>query len=280
MRRRILDYVLVAAVLALVAFLGYQGLRSPNLPRVEAQFAGQSAVQVSFSFNHPSVYTIIPPCIGTVPTPTKPCFPNANQIGHAVTLSWASASGTCLFYLEGSNDNAAWYTLAAASAPSATSNQMIFANGYFTFMRGETSSCNGNLTGVYTATSDPLPINPVTVSATSNTVAGAGQLFGDDLPYILTQIICFNPDSTHTAYVQLFDSSGSPTLGTGYFFQLGLPPLQTVSAPNIYVEGIHTLWAGASTTQGGGTAISGFSVGCSASVNATGPYYPLLPASP
>ena len=91
MRRALQTIGIMAGGVATTLLLLF-ALNRPNLPKVEAQFAGQSAVQVSFSFNHPSVYTIIPPCIGTVPTPTKPCFPNANQIGHAVTLSWTSAS--------------------------------------------------------------------------------------------------------------------------------------------------------------------------------------------
>jgi hypothetical protein len=182
------------------------------VPKVEAQFAGQSAFQVPFTIQSHTSDKIIPPCISALPTATAPCLPNRNQLGHTITWSFdAGAGGGGCFLFQGSNDNVNWQTIAAGTSSGLTTgvSGMSYANGYFTYLRIDAICASLQpLRIVYTGYSQPIPINPVSESIRSISVGNAATLGNFFTPYIVNGFQCFNPNNTVSSGTAAFTGSG------------------------------------------------------------------------
>jgi len=272
------------ALLSFVAFLAWMVCR-PAAPilRVEAQGSGQNTYTLPFSIAASATTTIV-------------TIPNVNQIGDAVSYQWGTSPTNCIFTLDGSNDQTNWFSTAAASANSGQTAGYLISNGYWTFHRLKFSNCSRSTgapvaTGTYVGYGQTLAINPVTTSLPTFSIASVTSVLGAALgsPFLLQGFQCFNPNGS-TAFLQLFNSLTSPTLGSSTFYQVGIPAgaLFSYSGPPIVVSWstvvsqtstINILYAGASTAAGGSTAVSS-GLTCTFTLNAAGPFYPLTPISP
>lgn len=280
----------IFSVLAFAALVMILAMCSP-VKQADAQFAGQTAFQVPFTVTGAAGAVYIPACTTALPTTAVPCIPNRNQLGHTVTLN-RTGSSFCGLFLEGSNDNTNFVTM-AASHSSTLQVGMFYANGYFTYLRlrfqGSPTCVGGGAFGVYTGYATPLPINPMSESSVPTNVGAVQAITAysglNTSPYLIESFQCFNPGGS-TAYLQLFKSATSPTLGTSFVWQMGIaagstftfsgPPILNVNFGTI---GPGRLWAGASTASGGAAAV-GTALTCQFQTNGTGPFYPYAPASP
>jgi hypothetical protein len=196
----------------------------------------------------------------------------------------------CPIVLEGSANDTNWWTLATSSPElvrlSPTSG-LFYANGFNSYYRlvfnpNATTSCN-NLTetGTYYGYSAPLPINKQDVWYEVDSLSSVDQVMSSTsgvIDWALDGVQCTNNGSAE-AYLQLFSSAATPTLGSGFFYQIGIANGQTFSQNLTGIIGPDgPLWAGASTAVSGSTA--GGPLLCDFQVNATGPFYPLLPPGP
>lgn len=206
---------------------------------------------------------------------------NQGQIAHSIQYQWSSVTG-CVFTLDGSTDGSHWSTLAAGQSTLAASNQFTYANGFFSQLRIKATNCaTTTLAGVYTGYQVPLPINPPVTNFTPAAVASPVQVFvANNTPYLTTGLQCNNPNAA-AAFLQLFDSANgsTPTLGTAFFYQVGIPAGALFNFPSTALLGTKNLWMGAATAAGGNTAV-GTGLNCSVQVNLAGPFYPLVPNSP
>lgn len=173
---------------------------------------------------------------------------------------------------------------------------MIYANGYYTYLRVKLSACaGGSLSAVYTGYSTPLPVTVIADAiVTSSNVAAPLKVTNYGTPYVVKGWQCFNPNNT-PAYVQFFKATTAPTLGTGFFFQIGVPAASGLAgtggttfvyaSPDLPVQnvccsvGAQELWVGAATTPGGNTAV-GTPLVCDFETNGSGPFYPQTPFDP
>jgi hypothetical protein len=212
---------------------------------------------------------------------------NIGQAAGSVQYN-ALPNAACPILLEGSADDSHWWLL-ASSAPSLIRNSqssgLFYANGFNSYYRlvfnpNGSGTCN-NLTetGSYYGYSAPLPINKQDAwyevdSASSPTAITSSNV----IAWALDGLQCTNT-GTSTAYLQLFSATSAPTLGTAFFYQIGIASGQTLSATSFgIVQDSGQLFAGASTAVSGSTA--GGPVNCDFQINATGPFYPLLPVGP
>jgi hypothetical protein len=208
------------------------------------------------------------------------------NIGQAAgSVQFRGVTGqSCPIYLEGSADNTNWSIL-AASPPGNAGSTFFYANGFFSYYRlafnpNNNGSCNDlTVTGSYYGYAAPLPINSVDEWVTASSVSTPTLLnltgFG---PVGLDGIQCTNTGAA-TAYLQLFASNTAPTLGSNFFFQVGIGAGLTFATGKLpsYATTL-SLYAGASTAAGGSTA--GGPLVCNFQINPTGPFYPLLPVGP
>jgi hypothetical protein len=215
-------------------------------------------------------------------------FFSVNNIGQAAgsVQFHGTRPANCPVLLEGSADNSHWSTL-AASAPGSAGSTFMYANGFFSYYRlafnpYANGGCNNQtIAGSYYGYSAPLPVTPRDAWVTvSNISAPATLPQTGDGPVALDGVECTNTGAA-TAYLQLFD--GSNTLGSNFFFQIGIGAGATFASGVLpsYVTsltGSDTFYAGASTTAGGSTA--GGPLVCDFQLNVTGPFYPLLPVAP
>jgi hypothetical protein len=103
------------------------------------------------------------------------------------------------------------------------------------------------------------------------------QILGSTIsaPWQVFSMTCSNPGAA-VAYVQLFDSSSAPTLGSAPTFEVGVQAAQTVSfVPTLPYTGFTVAWIGAATTPSGSTAV-GTGVVCSEQYTNDATVWPVL----
>lgn len=276
--RPILSAVLVGAIAAiLIAFV------SPVPRSVEAQNTGtvQLATRVqSFSFATTTASQVIN--IGAV-----------SQVGHLLTYNWSDGPTTlCHFVFEGSSDNSTWFVLASgvqAGSATAVPQSLVYANGYFPYLRvllnpeGFSTCETGPFTLTYAGFATAIPINntaqsfDVTADLNGTTAIGPPSITNLPTgPFIWDGFQCANSGGA-AAFIQLFNASVAPTLGTTTPFYTAMVPasgnFSYAGQPlSQLAHGVY-MWIAATTTRTGGTTASG--VSCMVQVNYTGPFYPL-----
>lgn len=209
---------------------------------------------------------------------------NYGQAAHSITFQLQSATVPCAFNLEGSEDGNGWTVLASGISSSGATNQYLYANGYFSYLRLNVNpavqNCAGaTLKGSYAGYQTPLPASTVfttyrTTSVSTPTAPIAAYL----TPTLVGSVQCTNP-GTATAYLQLFDSATTPTLGTSVLYEVGIPAGQNWNFPSApYFIAQNRLWLGAATSIGGSSAVA-TALTCNLQASLTGPFYPLNPSS-
>ena len=273
---------LVLMVIGMLVWLFPPGGRRKG---VEAQggFAGQNSFQVPFH------------SVPQSSTPQVIVIPNRNQLAHTVTFTWTVAGGmpigVCSMLLDGSNDGQTWQTMAATSVltGSGTTTGLIYANGYFNFLRLKFSACQlGGAVGVYTGYAVPLPINQMADRLTQTNYSSIFAVADYETPYLLLSFQCFNPNGS-TGYLQLWKSATTPVLGgPGYFYQIGIPGGATFNYDGAAIPSKamlggtfpgEPLWAAVTTTPGGAVPVA-TGLPCSFQTTGSSPFYPINPVSP
>lgn len=262
--------------------------------------------QQSFSLNtSQSLATIIPPCLGALPTKSAPCISNQGQIGHSITFQWSGLGGSlqgasCGFLLEGSNDNSIWVTLTASSTDSASVfsstlySGMVYANGYYNFLRIRIIACPGiggttpvPLTGVYTGYSSTLPVTLIADQRNQyyeNISSVVGISYGNlaSIPFLTLGFQCFNSDTT-LSFLLLYSGSGAPTLGaSGWVYQIGIPAGATFnySGPPMMFGQQFKMWIDTNKTIDAGGTRPTKPIICTFQTSTQGPFYPQTPVQP
>lgn len=255
------------------------------VPATPAQYignVGQASTVNPISVGASHAQTILPACSGNQ---TLNCIKMIGQVGHLLTINYP-AGDLCLVWLDGSFDGMSYTTIAQALLIPGTNSpqQLTTANGYYPLLRLKVNpagafNCSA-LTGTYSGFQTPLPITNLAVQhhVAVSTIAAVG--YGVDGVYYLWQgIECSNPNAS-TAYLQLYDAVVTPTLGTGYIYEIGIGAGQTWNFPTgLSLLGIYEPWAGAATAAGGSTAVS-TALDCNFQHNYWGPFAPLNPVSP
>jgi hypothetical protein len=221
-----------------------------------------------------------------IATTTHMTLQNLGQAGHSLVVS--STIGSCVTTLDGSTDNTTWFVLASTADTGNGVLLLAVANGYFpalrlTFNFEANPSCNtGQVTGSYAGYQTPLPMLQTFYGRGTplpSTVASPVVITPLPAPWILGGFSCFNPNGS-TAFLELFDPPSAPTLGTGYFFIIGIPAGGLyVHQSNVNYAGQYQLYAGAATTAAGSTAVSTALV-CSFQFTNNGQIMPHTIASP
>jgi hypothetical protein len=246
---------------------------------------GQASTQTSFAANPHNIQQIIPPCSASV---TTNCIKMIGQVSHNVVMAEAG-SVECGALLDGSLDGVTWETLASIYfTTSFTAPRVMVANGYYPLLRlklnpGGVATCAA-MTGSYSGFQTPLPISNLTQTVYQSAAAVTQvdshfttALF--NIPSLVEGFACSNTNAS-VAWLQLFDATSAPTLGTGFLFQIGLPANGTFVFPAGNAFLLHSLlWMGAATAAGGSTAV-GTAVACNFQMNYWGPFSPLNPFSP
>lgn len=278
--------LMVTAVVLAVGFVD-----CPRAPQtVHAQ--SSTAFQLPFTVQPSTSVVIIPPCGTSLPTKANPCIPNQNQLGHSITFSYAAAAQafSCSFTLDGSNDNSTFVTLSGAANPSATAayNGLLYANGYYSFLRVKVEPCTASvLTATYTGYPVPLPINivpdRVTTYFSSNTNQNNPVIYGsghanEDIPFMVQGFQCFNSDASITSLF-LYDSFASPSSGA-YFFDIVIPAGATYnySGPPFLIVNGTALWTDTSKTLNPGGGRTNTLI-CNFETLSQGPLYPITAVS-
>jgi len=218
---------------------------------------------------------------------TTTTFPihNIGQTAHTLTaVGYPKGAHGCTLQLQGAGDTFNWVTLAVIADPdisgppypATVGGYTSFASGAFSYYRIaanlETAACTGTETLFYTG----YQFGPTILSGSENfplSVSSPTSAYShesDPLPYQVLGVDCYNPNGS-TAYLQMFDANSTPTLGTAFSFQVGIPQTSTVYLPLNSITGLRHLYLGASTTAGGATAVSTALV-CSVQVNRRGPF--------
>ncbi len=211
---------------------------------------------------------------------------NLGQAGHSLVTS--STIGSCVTTLDASVDKINWFVLASTADPGNGVLLLAVANGYFpalrlTFNFGANSICNtGVVTGTYAGYQTPLPVLQTFYgrgTPTASNVASPVGITPVVAPWIMGGFSCFNPNGS-TAFLELFDPPSAPTLGTGYYFIIGIPAGGLyVHQSNMNYAGQYQMYAGAATTATGSTAVSTALV-CSFQFTNNGQIMPHTIASP
>ena len=256
------------------------------VPATPAQYignVGQASTQSPFTSDAGAFQVLIPTC--TTGGQTN-CLKMIGQVSHQVIATYAGSVGhPCEVLLDGSLDGVLYQTLSSLyfSGPAAT--ESMVANGNYPNLRlkinpGGLSTCAA-LNGTYTGFQTPLPVSSIAtpIHQVASAIAQVNTAVTLNTPYLIAGVQCFNPNGG-TAYLQLFDAAASPTLGTAYFYEIGIPAGAVFNFPlGSSLLGKTILWMGAATAAGGSTAV-GTAVDCNFQMNYWGPFAPLNPVSP
>jgi hypothetical protein len=252
-------------------------------PSVQAQ--GFEPFSKTFYIPAGLTTTIIPACT----TGSSGCIPNYKQVAHQIsdTFAGSSSASNCGILIDGSTENSSFFTLAALPPGPATLNEAFVSsvNGYFPYVRLKAFPCSVAQTITYVGFSTPLPFLNQSFNAWDK-VSTVTSIAAFPSAFLLNSFSCSNNAAT-AAYLQVFFTATSPTLGTGFFYEFGLPANSTHVFPgpaiNSYASssGLTStnLYAGAVTTQGGSTAV-GTPIDCNFQLNPSGPFFPFNPPSP
>jgi hypothetical protein len=271
------NWTLAAAILFPAFFLIWLGvsLFSPAPKTVEAQ-APQPVQQLldveSFNLtwaNSPTVFSLR----------------NLGQAGHSLmVLANAGGGPGCSIQMQGSGDKTNWTTLAVLPNPAYTSPPVtIFAAGNLTYFQ---IVANPNSTVGCASGAHPPPVTklyyvgyqfPASYTPGSenfklavSTVVSAYPDVADLNPYQAVGIQCYNPNNS-LAYLQMFDASSTPTLGSGLAYEVGIAANSLANLTLNNWMGRQHLYLGAATAAGGSTAVS-TALTCNLQVNRRGPF--------
>ena len=244
-----------------------------NPPKVEAQYMGSVGLQTDvegFTFR----WTTSPQIFH---------LKNLGQVGHTLVIHNFPGSGAavgCDIQLQGSGDNVNWNNMAVLPFNSTNNPIVIFGEGNFTYFRivvnaaSQTCGPPGPFLNRldYVGYQSPIPVIPgsetFAVSVKTPTLVFPTGSINE--PYQPIGGQCFNPNGS-TAYLQLFDASSTPTLGTAYNYQVGIGAGQDFDMSLHNFVGGQLFYAGAATTAGGSTAVTNALV-CNFQVNRRGPF--------
>lgn len=284
--RRIHNFSVAVGTLGLLVLLSIVGIHvGRDFPTVQAQ--GFEPFSKTFTVPVSLTTTIIPACT----TGSTECIPNYKQIAHQVSDSFAGSSSptNCGILIDGSNDNLSYYTLAAIPPGNGALHEIFTTqvNGYFPYIRLKLFACDVAQTITYVGFSMPLPFLNQSVTQW-DPIGAIGPVAQFPSPYILNSFTCTN-NAASPAYLQLYIGNSTPTLGTGFIYEAGIPANQTLAFAgppiNSYASDVHagvswtSLYAGAATTLGGGTAVS-TNIDCNFQLNPSGPFFPFNAPSP
>ena len=254
----------------------------------EAQYigtAGQASTVSSWHTAGTSTAIIIPSCTASV---TSNCIKMIGQVAHQLTVNY-SGTTQCTVLMEGSLDGTNYDTLAAvtvfAQGGAYTTQETVSANSYYPLIRlrvdpGSGTTCP-SLTGSYTGFQTPLPLSNLSMNFNSAAVASPVNLAGSTAltPYLVKGFQCYNTGSS-AAFLELFDASITPTLGSGkWFYEAPIPGQTTFTYPGPDLFGYFIFWAAAVTAQNGNTAVTD-KLECNFQMNYWGPFNPLVPIYP
>ena len=187
--------------------------------------------------------------------------------------------------LDGSEDGSSWFLLGSVRLGNNAYPHGITVNGYFvhlrlTFNLESAADCNAAVVNaVYTGYQLPVPTAssfsplPLVQQAVTTPV----QFLGSSIaaPWQVFSISCSNPGGA-VAYLELFDSSSAPTLGTAPMFETGVPAGGTLSfTPTLPYTGFTIGWIGAASTPTGSTA-AGTAIVCSEQYTNDAAVWPIL----
>lgn len=284
-RKRFLSILFAVGILSAgLLILHFANVATNDPPTVFAQ----SFEPFTRTFTIPASASVqyIPTCT----TGQTGCIPNLKQIGHTVTeATTAGVLGRCGSLLDFSNDQVNWYTFAAGST-STLSTQGITsysANGYYNYYRIKLSACNVTQTVTYVGYSSPLPLQNISTAAT-DTIASVVPIISNSFtPFVIQSMSCLNTNGA-TAYLQFLvtNTNSTPALGTDDFLDIAIPannlpisyPLNLTLQSLSQQAGYNYFWMGAATTFKGSTAVSE-PVYCTFEFNLSGPYVPYNPPS-
>lgn len=209
---------------------------------------------------------------------------NLGQLASSVEYVFSGGGTGCRMLLEASSDNSHWSVLAQAISNLNGSTSFIYANGFFNYFRldfnpDNMSECSSTtVAGSYYGFSSPLSVARSDATAFKSGISTPSAIYEVNSIYSVDGLQCTN-DGTSAAWLQLFDATSTPTLGTGMMYEVEIPAngTFTFSGPASFI-GQHTLYLGAATSAGGSTA--GGPVECNAQINLAGPWYPILPTAP
>lgn len=209
---------------------------------------------------------------------------NFGQVGHSMGVTWTTGDPTCTILLEGSVGSTAPVVLNAIpfQAGDTLSTRIGFSSGWFPQLSivinpSGNAFCAADVNISYVGYQVPIPINPVALPYIVNNVQTPVKINGlvsIQTPQIVTNFTCYNPNNA-VAFLQLFNSTTVPTLGTANF-EVGIPAQSsyTYNGPGGIV--FRTIaWAGAATTAGGNTQM-GTALNCTFMNNVYGPFAPLV----
>ena len=243
----------------------------PRSQKVEAQYQGTFSQQLDvetlqFAWtNTPSVNAI---------------HHNLGQAAHTIFIPVTTGGGAgCSIIFQGSGDGLNWTTLAALPhIASWTYPVTLFAFGTFNYYQivanphSQTCFTSGVFPIYYVGYQFGGPLIPgaENFASTPGAITLVFPTGTDGNPYQPIGGQCYNPNAS-TAYLQLFDSTAAPSLGTGYFYQIGIGAGLDVDFNFHNFAGNQLLYAGAATTAGGATAVSSALL-CDFQINRRGPF--------
>ena len=224
-------------------------------------------------------------------TATHLAVTNVGQVGHTLLVKGTnSAANGCVVSLDGSQDGTT-YALLGSVLINGSLTVSITVNGYFPILRltfnfEHIASCNtGTLSGSYVGYQFPLtsPINNAEFNLVFQNITSPALLVpawsAFTSPWQVFSLACTNPGAT-AAYVEFFDTSATPTLGSSPMLEFGIPAGATVTlAPRTAYTGFTQGWIGAATTPTGSTAV-GTGVVCSTQYTNNPVVWPALWISP
>jgi hypothetical protein len=262
--------LLISVLVGVIALGLWSLLEHP--PRVLAQYMGTFSQQldtetVSLTWGN---------------TPSTQSLKNLGQAGHTLLIPPQTGGGAgCSIVLQGSGEKTNWVTLAVLPHPAITNTTAaLSAFGSYPYYRvvanPNSKTCTaGAITAYYVGYQFP----PSAVLATEtflDNVASLSSLFPtgtDPNPYQVLGGQCYNPSSVtgSISYLDLWDSATTPTLGTGYFYEIEIGAATAHDFDMHSFTGNYILWAAAVTTQGGTTPVSS-AFECDFQVNRRGPF--------
>ena len=273
MSNRLRDFYLISALLVTVLAAI---LFRPFLPeKVSAQYQGSFSQQTDVETFYLTWNS----------SPTVFNIKNLGQAGHSVVIEPNAGGGPgCSIWLQGSGDNTFWVTLAALPNPAYTEPPIqIVAAGQMPYFR---IVANPNSTTTCKSSSNPPPVTnlyytgyqfaPPAVDGTETFRVVAStpmSVYPDTLdfaPYQVQSVQCTNANAS-LAYLQFFDASSTPTLGSGQIWETGIAASQQANFRMSGWMGHEHLYLGAATTSGGSTAVS-TALLCNVQVNRRGPF--------
>jgi len=218
-------------------------------------------------------------------SPTVFNIKNLGQAGHSLVVEPNAGGGPgCSIWLQGSGDNTYWVTLAALPNPTSTEPPIqIVAAGQMPYFR---IIANPNNTTTCKSSANPPPVTnlyytgyqfappAVNASETFRVVTASPQSVYPDAtdyaPYQVLGVECYNGNSS-AAFLQFFDASSTPTLGSGQFWESGIAATQHADFQLNNFSFKQHLYLGAATAAGGSTAVSTALI-CNVQVNRRGPF--------